>query len=314
MERYVRALSRVWDVERIRSRAFRLVVDYSYSPAAFSLPSILGRLGAEVLALRAFSEPNRPVLPAEELSANIAEVGRMVGVMEADLGVVISPAAERLYVIDDRGREVPVETALLLFVRLMAQQARRGALIALPLTVTRLAERLAAPFGVKVVRTEVSLPALAQASTEDGVVFAGMLGGGYIFPEFLPAFDAIMSLGKLLELLAPQAGPLSASLDEIPKSTLVHRTVGCPWTLKGTVMRATTEELQQRVEAGEEAGELSLIDGIQVHRGEEWMQLLPDADEPLFHVYAEGADREASERMATELVGTVRGLIGENGG
>ncbi len=173
-------------------------------------------LGAEVLALRAFTEPDRPTMGPEELSANIAEVGRVVGVMEADLGFVVGPAAERLYLVDDRGLEVPAEKVLLLFVRLVAQQAPSGSRIALPLTVTRLAERLATPFGVEVVRTPVSLPALARASTEDGVVFAGGLGGGYIFPEFLPAFDAVMSLGKLLELLAPQDRRLSAVLAEIP--------------------------------------------------------------------------------------------------
>ncbi len=71
---------------------------------------------------------------------------------------------------------------------------------------TRLAEEIAAPFGVEVERTKVSLPALMEAATAPGVVFAGTIGGGYIFPEFLPAFDALMSLGKLLELLAPRAG------------------------------------------------------------------------------------------------------------
>jgi mannose-1-phosphate guanylyltransferase/phosphomannomutase len=311
MEGYLRALMRAWDLKRIRSRAYRMVVDYSYSPAAYTLPNILGRLGAEVLALRAFTEPDRPTMGPEELSANIAEVGRVVGVMEADLGFVIGPAAERLYLVDDRGREVPAEKLLLLFVRLVAQQASPGARITLPLTVTRLAERLAAPFGVEVVRSPVSLPALARASTEDGVVFAGGLGGGYIFPEFLPAFDAVMSLGKLLELLAPQDRRLSTVLAEIPTSTLVHHTVSCPWSLKGTVMRATTEALARQVEGGEEAGSLSLVDGIQVNRGEDWMQLLPDADEPLFHIYAEGADHHASERMAGELGDIVRGLIDE---
>ena len=53
---------------------------------------------------------------------------------------------------------------------------------------------------MEVVRTKVSLPALMEASTAPGVVFAGSLGGGYIFPQFLPAYDAVMSLGKLLEL------------------------------------------------------------------------------------------------------------------
>ena len=59
---------------------------------------------------------------------------------------------------------MPLEKALLLFVKLVAQQAAKGEKIVLPLTVTRLAEQLAGEFGVEVVRTKVSLPALAQAS------------------------------------------------------------------------------------------------------------------------------------------------------
>ena len=50
METYVRGLLGSWDIERIRSRAYRLVIDYSYSPASLTLPNILGDLGAEVLS------------------------------------------------------------------------------------------------------------------------------------------------------------------------------------------------------------------------------------------------------------------------
>ncbi len=44
------------------------------------------------------------------------------------------------------------------------------------------------------------------------------------------------------------------------------------------------------------------------------MQLLPDADEPVFHVYAEGADREDSERLAESFLEVVRGVIRDNAG
>jgi mannose-1-phosphate guanylyltransferase/phosphomannomutase len=311
METYVRGLIGSWDVERIRSRAYRIVIDYSYSPASLTLPYLLGNLGAEVLSVRAFNDQHHVSMGAEELGANIQEVQRLVRTMEADLGVVIGPGAERLYVVDDSGAEVPLEKALLLYVKLVAQQASRGEKIVMPLTVTHLAEALSEPFGVDVLRTKVSLPALAQASTEDGVVFAGSLGGGYIFPRFLPAFDAVMSLGKLLELLAPQARPLSEQLAEIPTSTLVHKTVACPWALKGTVMRTATEHLQREA-AGSDA-EIGLLDGIQLRRGGGWVQLLPDADEPVFHIYAEGADREDSERLADSFLEVVRGVIREHG-
>ena len=310
METYVRGLLGSWDIERIRSRAYRLVIDYSHSPASLTLPSLLGSLGAEVLSMRAFSDQQHVSLGAEELGANIQEVQRLVRTMEADLGLVIGPDAERLYVVDDTGSEVPLEKVLLLYVKLVAQQASKGEKIVLPLTVTHIAETLAEPFGVAVERTKVSLPALAQASTADGVVFAGSLGGGYIFPRFLPAFDAVMSLGKLLELLAAQARPLSEQLAEIPTSTLVHKTVACPWALKGTVMRTATEHLQREAATGD--GEIDMVDGIQLRRDRGWVQLLPDADEPVFHIYAEGADREESERLAESFFDLVREVIREH--
>ena len=309
METYVRGLTNLWDAERIRSRAYRLVIDYSYSPASLTLPNILGELGAEVLSMRAFNDQRHASLGAEEEGANIQEVQRLVRTMEADMGVIIGPGAERLYIVDERGHEVPLEKALLLFVKLVAQHAGKGEKIVLPLTVTRLAEQLAGELGVEVRRTKVSLPALAQAATEDGVIFAGSLGGGYIFPEFLPAFDAVMSLGKLLELLAPQGGPLSEQLAQIPASTLVHKTVACPWSLKGTVMRTATENLQRDID---EDAEISLVDGIQLRRDGGWVQLLPDADEPVFHVYAEGADHADSERLAEGFLDVVRGVIRDN--
>ena len=309
VETYLRGLTGSWDAERIRSRAYRLVIDYSYSPASLTLPNILGELGAEVLSMRAFNDQHHSSLAAEELGANIQEVQRLVRTMEADMGIIIGPGAERIYVVDELGEEVPLEKALLLFVKLVAQHAAKGEKIALPLTVTHLAERLAGEFGVEVRRTKVSLPALAQASTEAGVVFAGSLGGGYIFPEFLPAFDAVMSLGKLLELLAPQAEPLSAQIARIPASTLVHKTAACPWALKGTVMRTATENLQRNLDGG---AEISLVDGIQLRRDGGWVQLLPDADEPVFHVYAEGADHAESERLAEGFLEVVRGVIRDN--
>jgi len=311
METYVRGLLGSWDVERIRSRAYRLVVDYSYSPASLTLPNLFGSLGVEVLSLRAFSDQHHACVGADELGSNIHEVQRLVRTMEADLGLVIGPGAERLYIVDERGDEVPLEKALLLYVKLVAQHASKGERIVLPLTVTHLAEKLAGEYGVEIVRTKVSLPALAQAATGEGVVFAASPGGGYIFPRFLPAFDAVMSLGKLLELLAPQALPLSEQIAEIPSSTLVHKTAACPWALKGTVMRSATEQLQREAAGG--SSEVSLVDGIQVRRDGDWVQLLPDADEPVFHVYAEGDDHAASEALAKELLDVVRGVIREHG-
>ncbi len=83
------------------------------------------------------------------------------------------------------------------------------------------------------IRTPASLSELTKAAAQDGVIFAGAIGGGYVFPDFLPAYDAMASLCKLLELLAPVEQPLSALVAELPVSTLVHRQLPCPWGRRG---------------------------------------------------------------------------------
>src|SRR5207253_9050801 len=114
-------------------------------------------------------------------------------------------------------------------------------------------------------------------------------------------YDAVASLCKLLELLAPVERPLSELVAELPASTLVHRQVPCPWALKGTVMRVMTERLRER--------EVDLLDGIKVFDERGGAQLLPDPDEPLVHIYAEGRSEQASLELEEELRGMVEEVM-----
>jgi mannose-1-phosphate guanylyltransferase / phosphomannomutase len=159
--------------------------------------------------------------------------------------------------------------------------------------VTSQVDRLVEGSGLDVVRTPASLPELTKAAAGQGVVFAGSVRGGYVFPEFLPAYDAVASLAKLLELLAEVDRPMSSLVAELPAPTLVHEEIACPWALKGLVMRVLNERLAGR--------ELDLTDGIKVWEERGWAQVLPDPDEPVLHLYAEGETPESSGALAAEL-------------
>jgi mannose-1-phosphate guanylyltransferase/phosphomannomutase len=285
-ESYASELLRTVDVEKIRTRGYRIVVDYGFSAASYVLPLVLGPLGVEVVAAHAF--PSEGQGGPTGLAAAIGQTKRLVSAVGGDLGAVFDTAAERLFLVDDQAREVPVEQALLLLVRLLASDGRRGTL-AFPVTVTSQVDRLAEGSGLEVVRTQQSLAALTQAAAQDGVVFAGALGGGYVFPEFLPGYDAVASLAKLL---AP-VGPLSTLIADLPRPTLVHRQIACPWGMKGLVMRILNERWADR--------DVDLTDGIKVFEDRGWAQVLPDPDEPLIHLYAEGGTQEVSEELVAEL-------------
>ncbi len=290
-ETYAQDLLGSLDVNSIRARGFRIVVDYGFSAASYVLPEVLGPLGVEAVSAHGFttdrSDPGTALLREA-----IGQVKQLVPAVGADFGVVLDRAAERLYLVDEGGREIPVEQALLLFLRLLGSNGKRGKL-AFPITVTSQVDRLLEGSGLEIVRTPASLADLTKAAAEDGVIFAGAVGGGYVFPEFLPAYDAVASLCNLLELLAPVRRPLSELVAELPAPTLVHRQLPCPWALKGAVMRVLTERLRDR--------RLDLLDGIKVFDERGWAQVLPDQDEPLIHIYAEGTTPERSKDLEEEF-------------
>jgi mannose-1-phosphate guanylyltransferase / phosphomannomutase len=302
-ETYAQDLLAGVDVEAIRARGFRLVVDYGYSAASFVLPLLLGPLGVEAISAHGFTT-DRADPGSAMLREAIGQVKQLVPAVRADLGVILDRSAERLYMVDESGREIPVEQSLLLFLRLLGTDGRRGKL-AFPITVTSQVDRLLEGSGLEIVRTPASLADLTKAAAEDGVIFAGAVGGGYVFPEFLPAYDAIASLCKLLELLAPVRRPLSELVADLPSPTLVHRQLPCPWALKGVVMRVLTERLRDR--------DLDLLDGIKVFDERGWAQILPDADEPLVHIYAEGSTEEDSKALEAEYRAMVEEIMQTEG-
>jgi mannose-1-phosphate guanylyltransferase/phosphomannomutase len=302
-ETYAQDLLASLDVDAVRTRGFRLVIDYGFSAASFVLPLLLGRLGVEAVSAHGFTT-DRSDPGSALLREAIGQVKQLVPAIRADLGVVLDRAAERLYLVDEQGREIPVEQTLLLFLRLIGSNGRRGKL-AFPITVTSQVDRLLEGSGLEVIRTPASLADLTKAAAEDGVIFAGAVGGGYVFPEFMPAYDAIASLCNLLELLAPVRGPLSELVADLPAPTLVHRQLPCPWALKGVVMRVLTERLRDR--------KLDLLDGIKVFDKRGWAQVLPDPDEPLVHIYAEGRTVEESKALEEEYRHMVEEIMEREG-
>jgi mannose-1-phosphate guanylyltransferase/phosphomannomutase len=141
-----------------------------------------------------------------------------------------------------------------------------------------------------VVRRGITPAGLIKSAVEPDVVFAGTPGGHYLFPGGVPGYDAVMSLAKILELLALESRPLSELVDELPAAALIHERAPVPWSLKGRAMRELGERVRElRVEPAE---------GIRVEDNGGWAQLVPDPDEPLFHIYAEGQDDEHSAVLA----------------
>ena len=194
------------DIEAIRARGFRIVVDYGYSAASLVLPLVLEPLGVEVVAAHTFTTGRHtPTVPP--LHEAIGQTKNLVRAVGAEMGVVFDRAAERVYLVDEQAKEVPVDKALLLYLRLISSDGRRGRL-AFPITVTSLVDQLVEGSDLEVIRTPATLADLTKAAAGDNVVFAGARRRRLRLPG-VPA-----RLRRRREPLqaarAPRAGPAAA--------------------------------------------------------------------------------------------------------
>jgi mannose-1-phosphate guanylyltransferase/phosphomannomutase len=157
--------------------------------------------------------------------------------------------------------------------------------IAVPVNQPLVVDRIAEARGFEVLKTRVDRSNLMGVAREEGVVFAGSGDGGFIFPDFMPAYDAIMAFAKLLEMLAARGESLSELVAGLPAYYIMRRQVLTSWESKGTVMRQLLETHQGPTVDSTDGIKISLDDAS-------WVLIQPDQDEPMLHLYAEGQSEE----------------------
>ncbi len=296
VERYSTDFFRVLNAEAVQKRNFKIVVDYAFGRLSGILPSMLGQMAADTIALNAYNDAKKAPKTAKERAPLISNLAKVVTTLHADLGVLLWDDGERMLLVDDTG-QVLSGADLLATLSLLVARGRPGAQVAVPVTAPSTIERIMGEHGGGVTRTKTDVRSLMATAAEgkEGIALAGDSDGGFIFPEFHPAFDALFAFAKTLEMLAVQETSLGDARAALPPYHMAAETVACPWEVKGRIMRELMEE------TGDQRAEL--LDGIKVFKGDDsWTLVLPDASEPLFLVYAEAPTQDAANEMVHRYV------------
>jgi mannose-1-phosphate guanylyltransferase/phosphomannomutase len=310
LEHYTETLMSTVDTEAIRAVRFKVVLDYAYGSASFVMPNVLAKLGSDVLAVNPFASTAGAA--AFDRWESAAHVGQLIRASGAHLGAVLDPDGERLTLVDETGAVLTDEQALFALLALVCDtqagasaenggsSGRRGS-VALPVSVSQSAERLCRRAGVGIAWTKLSSTHLMEVATQPGVRFAASQDGGYIFPSFLPVYDAAAAFTHLLAMLARTGLTLSKLVAQSPSVHIAHDDVATPWEQKGMVMRTLVESLSDH--------ELVLVDGVKVIHDDGWALVLPDPDEPLTHVWAEGGGAEEAASRVEGYAARIRRLL-----
>jgi mannose-1-phosphate guanylyltransferase/phosphomannomutase len=298
LEFYTAALESAVDAERVREAAFKVVLDYSYGAVSLVMPSVLAKLGAEVLAVNPFASTASAASAVEDTRTRAARVGDLVRSSGSQLGMVLDADGETATMIDDTGHSLTPDEALLTLVSLVSE-ATPGARIALPVSVSRVAADIAGKHGGEIVWTKLSDAQLME--TASSVTFAASPDGGFIWPAFLPAYDATATLVHLLDLLADTGRTLSTVRSGLPVVHIAREEVPTPWERKGAVMREMLERAQGH--------DVELVDGVKVLHPDGWALVLPDPEDPVTHVFAEAATDAEARQRAQEYAARIQQVL-----
>jgi mannose-1-phosphate guanylyltransferase/phosphomannomutase len=284
------------DVAAISKKKFKLVIDYSNGVASTIFPVILGSFDCQVVALNAHLDPKRLTRDKDEFDYSLRQLSHIVTSLKYDIGALVDAGGEKLFMVDENGESIDSDRLLVVIAELFMRTHQDAKTIAVPITSSGEIDVVASKHNIEVVKTRNNHLAMMEATTNKSVRFVGGTKGGFIFPDFFFATDAMYSVAKILEMMAHAGTLLGQTNKEIPVLEMAKRNVNCSWEHKGKVMR--------RIMRDSEGKRRDLVDGVKVYHDGKYQGastlLIPDKERPLFHINAEANDRQTAEAMATD--------------
>jgi mannose-1-phosphate guanylyltransferase/phosphomannomutase len=303
-ERYAEDFLQNIDVQAVHHGApyNRIVVDYAGGSTAQILPPLLTQLGCDVVAINAAIDESSLVQTQDQFDAGMDRLSAITRSVNAGFGVRLDTGGERIYLVDDTGRILEGIDALAAVAALYVT-LYPGSNIAVPVYAPSSLETVAERAGCKVVRTQGTPAALAQAAHQSHVGFSGQGNGSFAISAFHPMPDGMFAIAKLVELTARLQVKLSDVVNDLPKYAMIRKDVACPWEDKGKVMRLLNERYRDN--------NIPQVDGVKImENGNEWVLILPDADQPTFHIIAEARNQDRASTMVEKYSSLVSSLQG----
>lgn len=303
---YATAFEKHLNVDALINSQAKVVIDYVYAVSGAVLPQILGKFDCDAVVLNA--SLRQLALSNDEREMMLGQLGQVVQSLRATFGVQVSANGEQLILVDEVGSPIRGEILTALMAHMMLTTHPRGTIV-VPVHTSGAVEQIARRHDGHVIRTKANPTALMEAcQSNPNVVLGGSGDMGFIFPELHPGFDAMFCVAKLIEILTLQKRSLGQIWSDLPRIGYRVQTLRCPWTVKGALMRYLVEEHPPE--------QLELVDGVKIlgDNPDDWILVLPDAGEPLVHIFANSENRDWLDSTLAKYQSYVQSFIDKEQG
>ena len=286
------------DVEKVKSRHFKVVVDAVNSIGGVVIPALLRKLGCEVVELNC--EPNGHFAHnPEPLPQNLTEISEVIVREGADLGVVVDPDVDRLALVNEDGTMFGEEYTLVAVADYILSRTKGNTCSNLSssralsdVTVARGGEYAASAVG------EVNVVAKMK---EIGAVIGGEGNGGVIYPELHYGRDALVGVALFLTYLAEQGCSMTELRKRYPAYYASKNKIELTPAIDVDKVLSTIKERY----ANERVND---IDGVKIDFAEHWVHLRKSNTEPIIRIYTEAKSQEFADKVAQQFIAEIKDI------
>ena len=291
---------RLVDVEKVKARKFKVVVDAVNSIGGVVIPALLRELGCEVVELNC--EPNGHFAHnPEPIPQNLTEITEVVRREGADLGVVVDPDVDRLALVNEDGTMFGEEYTLVAVADYILSREKGN-------TVSNLSSSRALSDVTVAHGGEYSASAVGEVNVttkmkEVGAVIGGEGNGGVIYPELHYGRDALVGVALFLTHLAEQGVTMTELRKRYPAYFASKNKIELTPAIDVDKVLRTIKERYA-------AERVNDIDGVKIDFAESWVHLRKSNTEPIIRIYTEAKSVEEADALAEKFIDELKEIAG----
>lgn len=287
------------DVDLVKSRNFKVVLDAVNSSGGIIIPKLLQRLGVECIEL--FCDPNGhfPHNP-EPLPENLSEISDLVVKSNADFGIVVDPDVDRLALVCEDGSMFGEEYTLVSVADYVLSK-KPGNTVS-NLSSTRALSDITKSHKGQYFASAVGEVNVVEMMKMNNAVIGGEGNGGIIYPELHYGRDALVGIALFLTHLAEKNLSCKSLRNSYPNYFISKNKIDLDPTVD---ILNIFDQLALKFSKNK----INTIDGLKIDFDEGWVHLRKSNTEPIIRVYSESNSKINSDKMAKNFISEINNLL-----
>ena len=288
------------DIESIKAKNYKIVVDCVNSTGGISVPPLLYALGVkEVVELYCTPNGHFPHNP-EPLPQNLSQIASDVKFHKAHLGIVVDPDVDRLCFINDDGDFFGEEYTLVAIADYVLKH-KKGNTVS-NLSSTRALSDVTLKNGGKYFASAVGEVNVVKEMKKQKAVIGGEGNGGIIYSELHYGRDALVGIALFLTHLAKSGKNSSILRANYPNYYMSKSKIELTETLDLDKIIAGIKEKYKKQN-------LITIDGLKIEFENEWVHLRKSNTESIIRIYTESQSQSTSDFLAKKIMEDIKMLM-----